>query len=530
MVPTSLFETKHTLNLFHTMSGLKINFAKSHLFGLGPLTSKTPNYFSYLGFSICNDSITYLGITFTHHHDDFFRLNYLPKLSRLKKLLLSWSSRDLTPIGRIHIIKSFAISQIVYLLSVLPNPPDTFFNDLNSLFFKFIWGNKTEKIKREVLCGEKQHGGLNMINIKCFSDGLKCKWVNLYLDNSERNWKAIFDDELIKYGSTFLFHCNFSKGDVIVPNLFIQNICDAWATYSFHPPDEDVYYNQCVLNNHFIKIDNKLYYNKYLKRNNAFRVYNFINEHGTPISYNDFVNVFNINMPFTIYLGIIHAIPTAWKRPYYHHTDVTSNNQNLISFLSSTRPSKLVYSSLSKSNIILPKSINKWENSNILISTNWSSIFMLPFRTTKYSKIQYFQFRILHRIIGLNNLLFKMKLVNSPLCCFCNHETETIEHFFCKCHVVKKFWQDCVSLISIHDFNFNDDGIIFGYFDIKSYPINLFLLHAKHYIYSCKQNNTRPNVRSFQHKFAFIVKVESFILKDKHHDRYNALQNAFVLP
>ena len=223
----SLLETKYTLDLFYKISGLKINYSKSHIFGLGPFASEVPHYFGRLGFSICIDTITYLGISFTHHHDDFFSLNYLPKLSRIKNLLLSWSTRDLTPIGRVHIIKSFAISQIVYLLSVLPNPPDSFFKELNSLLFKFIWGRKNEKVNREVVCTDKSNGGLNMINMKYFADGLKCKWVKLYLEDSDRNWKAIFDNALHNYGGDFLFRCNFSKGDVLISSLFIQHVCDA---------------------------------------------------------------------------------------------------------------------------------------------------------------------------------------------------------------------------------------------------------------------------------------------------------------
>ncbi|KAJ8041025.1 hypothetical protein HOLleu_15511 [Holothuria leucospilota] len=62
-----------------------------------------------------------------------------------------WSSRDLTFYGKIVILKSLALSQFVFLLSVLPNPPESFLRDLNRGLFNFIWGGKGERIKRNTL-------------------------------------------------------------------------------------------------------------------------------------------------------------------------------------------------------------------------------------------------------------------------------------------------------------------------------------------------------------------------------------------
>ncbi|KAJ8017443.1 LINE-1 retrotransposable element ORF2 protein [Holothuria leucospilota] len=83
-----------------------------------------------LDFIISDEPVNYLGISFTHHQRDFFKLNYVPKLSRIKSIINLWSSRDLTPSGKIVLIKTFLISQLVYLFSVLPNPTIQFFKDV----------------------------------------------------------------------------------------------------------------------------------------------------------------------------------------------------------------------------------------------------------------------------------------------------------------------------------------------------------------------------------------------------------------
>ena len=86
----SLTEINNVLSLFSNISGLKVNFDQSSLFPLGPFVYDTPPHLRNLLYSISNGPLTYLGISFTHHHEDFFKLNYVPKLSRIKHILQLW--------------------------------------------------------------------------------------------------------------------------------------------------------------------------------------------------------------------------------------------------------------------------------------------------------------------------------------------------------------------------------------------------------------------------------------------------------
>ena len=53
---------------------------------------------------------------------DIVDLNYNAKLLEIRNLLLNWSKRLLTPLGRITVIKSLALSKINHLILALPNP------------------------------------------------------------------------------------------------------------------------------------------------------------------------------------------------------------------------------------------------------------------------------------------------------------------------------------------------------------------------------------------------------------------------
>ena len=514
-----LNEIYTTLLNFYNISGLKVNLDKSYIFPLGPYAKNHPRYFSAAHFPVSSDSITYLGISFTNHHEDFFRLNYLPKLSRVKQLLQSWATRDLTPIGKIHILKSFAISQIVYPLTVLPNPPDDFIKELNSIFFKFIWSNKPDKVKRTVLYNDKCNGGLCMIDLFTFAKSLKCKWVKLYLDNCDRPWKTLFDKSLSKYGGKFLFYCNFSKNDIHVGNTFISHICHAWADFNFRWPEAGTFGNQSILNNSYIKLNNKTIFIKSLKLNNAYLVKHFLNTDGNVFSYTDFVRKYNINhLPFTIYFGIVNAIPTSWKCAItntHPPINVNDNTRRLNLFISALRGSQYIYKHIIQKRISQPVALSKWENSGINRTADWKTIFKLPYNAIRYTKIQYFQFRFLHRIIGVNSFLFKLNLIDSPTCSFCKTEIETLEHLFWTCSIVQSFWKDSQNLCIQFNDTIDVSKVFFGFTKNINHPINFYLLHAKYYIFNCKINKIKPDPLIFLSKLNFNLKIEKSILNKK---------------
>jgi hypothetical protein len=59
--------------------------------------------------------------------------------------------RKLTLLGKVTVIKTLALPKLIHLLTSLPNLKQSLFNDLNKVFFNFIWDGKPEKIKRNTL-------------------------------------------------------------------------------------------------------------------------------------------------------------------------------------------------------------------------------------------------------------------------------------------------------------------------------------------------------------------------------------------
>ncbi|KAH3701739.1 hypothetical protein DPMN_076733 [Dreissena polymorpha] len=144
-------------------------------------------------FNWTSDEATTLGITFTNNEKDTVLKNILLKLQNFKNCLKSWHHRKLTLIGKNTVLKTFALPKLIYVLTVLPNPPNDVINDIKSAIFNFIWDGKPDKIKRTQLIQSVENGGIQLTNIDSFLNAIKCSWVKIYLDNTNTSkWKLFY--------------------------------------------------------------------------------------------------------------------------------------------------------------------------------------------------------------------------------------------------------------------------------------------------------------------------------------------------
>ena len=93
-----------------------------------------------------------LGVSFSSDTEAFAKDNFEKKLVALENCLNVWSSRDLTCFRKISIIKSLALSEIIFTSSVL-NVPTGFVDQVNKSLSNFIWNHKPPKIKRSTMKG-----------------------------------------------------------------------------------------------------------------------------------------------------------------------------------------------------------------------------------------------------------------------------------------------------------------------------------------------------------------------------------------
>ena len=90
--------------------------------------------------------------------------NLLPKLCEFSNCLKRWSHRKLTLMGKITVVKTYALPKLIYPFTVLADPTKQIINKLDSEIFSFIWDSKPDKLQRTRLYQDYKNGGLRLIN------------------------------------------------------------------------------------------------------------------------------------------------------------------------------------------------------------------------------------------------------------------------------------------------------------------------------------------------------------------------------
>ena len=113
---TNLF---NVLRDFGSLSGCKINMSKSEAIHIGCSKGSDFKPYSNEGLVWKDNTFSTLGINFSLNVKALYELNFIPKLTHIQQILNCWHSRNLSLIGKITVIKSLLLPQLLYLLSVL---------------------------------------------------------------------------------------------------------------------------------------------------------------------------------------------------------------------------------------------------------------------------------------------------------------------------------------------------------------------------------------------------------------------------
>jgi len=505
------------LNRFHSLSGLKINFDKSELLALGSLRDDLPNI-DHIDLKFTTHPVRLLGVYFHANLDNMFDLNFAPKLKKLKEILRIWSTRDLTPIGKITIVKSLALSQLIFLFSVLTNPPDQFIKEVNSVIFNFIWSGKPDKISRNTIIGKYEQGGLKMIHVPSVINGLKIAWVKRLLDDNGGSWKCFYKHHLSQLGGDLIWECNIKPTDkciLSIKNVFIRDVVHAWCSSIYYDPSLMKFKHQILWNNSAIIINKKSVFKQAWYNNGIKYLSDILDDNGKFLTWQLLRERYHLKCNFLEYYSLLYAIPNNWKRCVQGEEDdvdfQTPQDEMLIKIMKTEKVCRMISDNCISKIFKSPISEEKWSAFFNDVDINWHAIYQIPLSSSRSTHLRYFQYRVIHRIIGTNNDLFKFGYVNSNLCTFCNIHVETIQHLFWECTTVARFWDSVRTHILRDDVNITMKNVILGSVDIDTEKYNFLFLHGKKYIYDMRCNQSPVLFQNFVRKLKYISKAEKAI-------------------
>ena len=162
----------HTDNVFEEyskltkISGLTLNADKTEILNLSTVGKKstTVNYNSQDFELTHNDTVTVCGNLLLLDESICYEANILKPISKFKEQLNRWKGRNLSINGKMIILKTFAISQLIFSTQFQSIKPKDL-KRIEHLSYSFIW-NGTDHVKRGILKSGKQEGGINVARVK----------------------------------------------------------------------------------------------------------------------------------------------------------------------------------------------------------------------------------------------------------------------------------------------------------------------------------------------------------------------------
>ena len=241
------------------------------------------------------------------------RKNVNQKIENLNAKLSTWSSRHLSIFGHCLIVKSLGISQIIHSAAVLDIHKD-YITKIQSSIFKFIWKEKQDKIKREVLYQDYERGGMRVTHVETLCKALRLAWIQRFLKRDSRgteSWKVIPCSFLKKYGGLhFLLHCNFDENflkSIETPSFYKQILSFFLELKSIYDMSGDQ--ELILFNNKEIQIGGKTVFYQNWFDQGVYSICDILDSSGMYLNFADFCLKFSVKSNFLTYFQILSAIP-----------------------------------------------------------------------------------------------------------------------------------------------------------------------------------------------------------------------------
>ncbi|GJX56691.1 putative RNA-directed DNA polymerase, eukaryota, reverse transcriptase zinc-binding domain protein, partial [Tanacetum coccineum] len=166
------------LTCFHLAFGLKVNFNKSKLFGIGVSSLEVNSFASSIGCLASHLPRSYLGLPIGAKMSRC--TNWKPLVERFQKRLSKWKANTFSFGGHLTLIRSVLGSLGVYYFSIFKATKKVF-SKLESIRRKFFWGDfsdvkKISWIAWEKVLSPRNKGGIGIGRLSTSNHSLLAKW------------------------------------------------------------------------------------------------------------------------------------------------------------------------------------------------------------------------------------------------------------------------------------------------------------------------------------------------------------------
>ena len=452
-----------------------------------------------LGLKWTNSFIKCLGIWCGPDVEGALLKNFNEKLKKLKNLLNMWSQRGLSLKGKIAVIRSIALPQMLYVASIL-YIPEWVIESVDELFFNFLWSNKKAHVKKEVIVKEIKSGGLKMPLFEATVVGVKCTWVKRIISgNFNRHKLAAF---FVRYKGQSICNILTHKLEsryIQFLSPFYQQVASLWyEIYSKEPCTPLEVRNFQLWENKHITVNHKPVYYKTWSQNYINVIGDLLDKSGNVLSKPQLERRYPLIIKQMDYNCVVHAIPAKWLKCVKGKVVEERNMSECVILhkkcmnITDITCKDVYWEYICKIDSV-PSAQNKWKK-YLNCDIDWEDYYIIAFEVCRETFLQSFQYKILNRFFPCNYTLAIWYKDEDPTCVDCK-EVDYLEHYFFECECVKPFWNAIQRWwYSILDFTFilSKKDVVLGIANLEDdkfiHVINLCILYAKWYIFQKKKN------------------------------------------
>ena len=424
------------LDEFSTFSGLSLNVNKSFAMVTDARTETAE-----INEIRVRDTIKILGLYFSNSKSaGEITANWTSKIDCLLRTLEKWARRDLSILGKLHLIKTFGITQFNFIMQSIALPRSVL-EEINRILFRFLWKKRFtnrrafEKVKRKVMCNDLHNGGLKMVDIFNRQNAILLGWAEELLKPDLQPWKKLAGYFFRDLGGLSVFKSDVPlkqfKGAQLISSSFWKQVLEKWLLFSDNDLQGIKSRENPIFNNNNVRYAGQIIFLPSCIQRGIILAED-VSVQDRIMTKEEFLEKVGTYPRCLLDYNILY---NALKNKF--NWNALTNQNNGFSFKGSDIGSigrRGFYMTIIEQ--ASPLCINIWERryGETIDKKHWQIVHSL-----KESRLKTLAWKILHNIYPTNILLHKMKLKESPSCEFCG-VPDFIEHFFYQCQKVKKLW------------------------------------------------------------------------------------------
>ena len=443
----------HVINKYEQTSGSKVNVdktvciaVKENLLNILTQKMKKPAKQEVLGVPVGKKSA---------EQDAFWET----RISKLESKLNIWKSRNLSFQGKVLIIRSQAVSKIMYAAEMI-ELNKTYVDRIQSILVNFLFSGKRMNIKRDVLFLPRQMGGLNLVNLNILIKVKRTQWIIRWLKCQNNGiWSKMVENYL---------RCLDNSFDI---NFFSIKVTDsAELIKKANIPN---FYKDCI--QHFQEFNRKGRVNEgkdeiiWCNDQHKFMNKPLTFKHWSKSGLKTISDIFKEGK---IQDNIIKAKLTRKAGFYFEkmivkkavslnenqivndgHSFVNANKEDILNFKYvvpgyGEKPladltSKDIYNIFLLKDMPEMKCFNYWKNKLDDENIDWDTWISMNITNQSTPKnCLDFNWKLLHGLVNTEKKLKTMKLSNG-ICKMCNsNSSEDLTHLLCECEHAKIIWNN----------------------------------------------------------------------------------------